>query len=77
MQRVGEAMTMQTRLRCLLLLGASVLGLAGCQTTDPKREIPEHDIDVTDGKPFRPAADKHENFFFNPKSSEIERSLGL
>ena len=70
-------MTMQTGLRCLFLAGASVLGIAGCQTTDPKQEVSEHRIDVTEGKPFRPAADKHENFFTNPKAREIERNLGL
>jgi len=70
-------MKMFTGLRCLLLAGSLVLGIAGCQTTDPKREIPEHNIDVTDGKPFRSTADKHENYFLNPKSREIERSLGL
>ncbi len=70
-------MTIQSHLRRLVLLGVSVLAIAGCQTTDPKREIPERNIDVTDGKPFRPAAKKHENFFFNPKSREIEQSLGM
>lgn len=70
-------MKLRTGLLCLLLAGALVLGIAGCQTTDPKREISEHQIDVTEGKPFRTASDKHENYFFNPKSREIERSLGL
>ena len=69
-------MTIQTRLRCLVLAGASVLGIAGCQTTDPKPEASEHRIDVTDGKPFRPAADKHENYFpLSPIAQEVERSL--
>lgn len=70
-------MTIPTRLRNLLFLGVSVWGIVGCQATDSQRTIPDHRVDVTNGKPFRPAADKHENFFFNAKSREIERSLGL
>lgn len=70
-------MTIQTRLRFLFLMGVSVLGLAGCQTTDPKPETSEHRIDVTDGQPFRKAAEKHENYFpLSPKAQEVERSLG-
>jgi hypothetical protein len=70
-------MTIQTRLRCLFFVGVSGLGIVGCQTTDTKPETSEHRIDVTDGKPFRPAAEKHANYFpFSPKAQEVERSLG-
>jgi hypothetical protein len=61
----------------LLLAIAAVLFLAGCQTLAPDRGQAYHGAQATFGKSLRPPAAKHEKFFFNEKSQQIEESLGM
>ncbi|MHB0957528.1 MAG: hypothetical protein ACYC0X_25905 [Pirellulaceae bacterium] len=61
----------------LLLIAVAGLFLAGCQKLVPDRGQAFHGEHATFGKSFRPPAKKHEKFFFNEKSQQIEESLGM
>jgi hypothetical protein len=61
----------------LLMVIMADLVLAGCQSLLPDRGPAYSDEQAAFGKSLRPPAAKHENFFFNEKSRQIERSLGL
>jgi hypothetical protein len=54
-----------------------VLFAAGCQKLAPDRGPSFSGEQATFGKSLRPPAEKHEKFFFNAKSQQIEESLGM
>ena len=57
---------------------AASLFWAGCARLTPDRGEPQPEASPTVDSPFRPESHEHrERFFFNEKSHEIEKSLGL
>jgi hypothetical protein len=64
------------RIGCVFAVGITV-ALSGCARLAPNHGESYEGDDATWGERFRHPEDEHEEFFFNQKSRQIEKSLGM